>query len=101
LYDTHYTERYLGDPATNASGYAASSVAPYLKNLTGRLLLVHGMADDNVLFVHSTQLMQQLQEQRIQFDLMTYPGGKHGLIRQPSMGVHYYETVLRFFEERL
>jgi dipeptidyl-peptidase-4 len=101
LYDTHYTERYLGDPATNTSGYAASSVTPYLKNLSGRLLLVHGMADDNVLFTHSTQLMKQLQEQRIPFDLMTYPGGKHGLIRQPSMGVHYYETVLRFFEERL
>jgi len=101
LYDTHYTERYLGDPATNAGGYTASSVAPYLKNLSGRLLLVHGMADDNVLFLHSTQLMKQLQEQRIPFDLMTYPGGKHGLIRQPNMGVHYYETVLRFFEERL
>jgi dipeptidyl-peptidase-4 len=101
LYDTHYTERYLGDPTVNAAGYAASSVAPYVKNLSGRLLLVHGMADDNVLFAHSTQLMKQLQEQHMQFDLMTYPGGKHGLARQADMGPHYYETALRFFEERL
>ncbi|HEX5688466.1 MAG TPA: alpha/beta fold hydrolase, partial [Roseiflexaceae bacterium] len=101
LYDTHYTERYLGDPRENAAGYSASSVTPYVKNLTGRLLLVHGMADDNVLFAHSTALMKQLQDERIQFDLMTYPGGKHGLVRQPDMGPHYYETVLRFFETNL
>jgi dipeptidyl-peptidase-4 len=101
LYDTHYTERYLGDPSENAAGYAASSIAPYAKNLSGRLFLVHGMADDNVLFAHSTQLMKQLQDDRIQFDLMTYPGGKHGLIRQADMGPHFYEAVVRFFEERL
>jgi dipeptidyl-peptidase-4 len=101
LYDTHYTERYLGDPADNASGYAASSIAPYVKNLTGHLLLVHGMADDNVLFTNSTQLMKQLQDARIQFDLMTYPGGKHGLVRQPEMGEHYFEMVVKFFEEKL
>jgi dipeptidyl-peptidase-4 len=59
------------------------------------------MADDNVLFTHTTKLMKQLQDANIQFDLMTYPGGKHGLVRQPDMGLHYYETVLRFFQERL
>jgi dipeptidyl-peptidase 4 len=105
LYDTHYTERYLGDPNDNAAGYAASSIAPYVKNLAalppGHLLLVHGMADDNVLFTNSTQLMKQLQDARIQFELMTYPGGKHGLVRQPEMGQHFYDTVVRFFEEKL
>ncbi len=101
LYDTHYTERYLGDPVENALGYLASSTAPYAKNLSGRLLLVHGMADDNVLFTHSTQLMKQLQDANVQFDLMAYPGGKHGLIRQADMGPHFYEMVLRFFQERL
>ena len=101
LYDTHYTERYLGHPADASANYTASSVLPNLKNLSGRLLLVHGMADDNVLFTHSTVLMKQLQDARIEFDLMTYPGGKHGLIRQPDMGPHFYGTVLRFFEERL
>jgi dipeptidyl-peptidase-4 len=101
LYDTHYTERYLGDPTQNSASYIASSVTPYLKNLSGRLLLVHGMADDNVLFANSTQLMKQLQDANIQFELMTYPGGKHGLVRQADMGLHFYTAVLNFFSERL
>lgn len=101
LYDTHYTERYLGDPTVNANGYAASAVMPYSKSLRGNLLLVHGMADDNVLFTHSTRLMQQLQMLNQPFDVMTYPGGKHGLIRMPQTGRHYYEMVLRFFDDKL
>jgi len=101
LYDTHYTERYLGTPATNAEGYQRSAVTPYVDQLGGRLLLVHGMADDNVLFTNSTMLMQRLQSQGKQFELMTYPGGKHGLVRTPEMGKHYYEMVLKFFEREL
>ena len=101
LYDTHYTERYLGTPSTNQAGYESSSVLAHIQDFKGRLLLVHGMADDNVLFTNSTLLMQKLQRQGTQFELMTYPGGKHGLIRIPDMGKHYYETVLSFFERQL
>ena len=101
LYDTHYTERYLGMPQTNVAGYERSGPLPHVATLSGNLLLVHGMADDNVLFTHSTMLMQQLQSQGKKFDLMTYPGGKHGLIRMPQTGRHYYETVLSFFEREL
>lgn len=101
LYDTHYTERYLSTPAKNPDGYQRSSVLTDAASLNGRLLLVHGMADDNVLFTHSTMLMQRLQSLGKQFDLMTYPGGKHGLIRMPDQGRHYYETVLRFFQREL
>ncbi len=101
LYDTHYTERYLGMPDANASGYEASAVLPHAGALKGKLLLVHGMADDNVLFTHSTMMMQALQSQSKLFDMMTYPGGKHGLIRMPQQGRHFYEMVLRFFEREL
>jgi dipeptidyl-peptidase-4 len=59
------------------------------------------MADDNVLFTNSTMLMQQLQSRGKQFELMTYPGGKHGLIRIPEMGKHFYEMVVEFFEREL
>jgi dipeptidyl-peptidase-4 len=76
-------------------------VLPHAGSLKGKLLLVHGMADDNVLFTHSTKMMQALQSQSKQFELMTYPGGKHGLIRMPQQGPHYYEMVLRFFEREL
>ena len=101
LYDTHYTERYLGTPQANKSGYERSSVLPYTRDFKGRLLLVHGMADDNVLFTNSTMLMRKLQSEGRQFDLMTYPGGKHALARGAEMGSHYYELVLEFFEREL
>ncbi len=101
LYDTHYTERYLSTPQANAAGYAASNVLTYADRLRRPLLLVHGMADDNVLFAHSTALMKKLQDLQKPFDLMTYPGGKHGLIRQSSTGLHAESNLVRFFDEKL
>ncbi len=99
-YDTHYTERYLDHPQVNAAGYAASSVLPYAKDLKGKLLVMHGMADDNVLFLHSTKLFRKLQDLGKPFDVMVYPGAKHGLIRQHD-GRHAYATIKRFFDENL
>jgi dipeptidyl-peptidase 4 len=100
LYDTHYTERYLDRPQDNAAGYDASSVLPYAKDLTGKLLVMHGMADDNVLFLHSTKLFRKLQDLGKPFDIMVYPGAKHGLTRQHD-GRHAYATIKRFFDENL
>ncbi|MGB6308834.1 MAG: S9 family peptidase [Steroidobacteraceae bacterium] len=100
LYDTHYTERYLDRPQNNAAGYAASSVLSYAKDLKGKLLVMHGMADDNVLFLHSTKLFRQLQDLGKPFDVMVYPGAKHGLLRQHD-GRHAYATIKRFFDENL
>jgi len=100
LYDTHYTERYLGRPQDNASGFTASSVLPDGSDLTGNLLVIHGMADDNVLFLHSTKLFRRLQDLGKPFDVMVYPGAKHGLIRQHD-GRHAYATIERFFSRSL
>jgi len=100
LYDTHYTERYLGRPQENPLGYEASSVLPYVKDLRGRLLVIHGMADDNVLFLNSTKLFRKLQDLGKLFEIMVYPGAKHGLIRQND-GRHAYATMLRFFRDSL
>jgi len=100
LYDTHYTERYLDRPQDNAAGYAASSVLPYAKDLKGKLLVMHGMADDNVLFLNSTKLFRKLQDLSKPFDVMVYPGAKHGLMRQND-GRHGYKMILRFFDENL
>ena len=100
LYDTHYTERYLGRPQDNPAGFEASSVFPYAKDLRGRLLLIHGMADDNVLFANSTKLMRRLQDLGKPFDVMVYPGAKHGLLRQHD-GRHAYAAILRFFDANL
>jgi dipeptidyl-peptidase-4 len=100
LYDTHYTERYLERPEMNAAGYTASSVLPYAKELRGKLLVMHGMADDNVLFLHSTKLFRILQDLGKPFDVMVYPGAKHGLTRQHD-GRHAYATIKRFFDDGL
>ena len=100
LYDTHYVERYLGQPDDNAEGYRQSAVFPWLDGLRGPLLLMHGMADDNVLFAHSTRLMQALQERGVLFELMTYPGAKHAL-HERHVAIHRYETILDFFKRRL
>jgi len=80
LYDTHYTERYMDLPDANPDGYAAARVLAHSAGIgPGALLLVHGMADDNVLFTNSTALMSDLQQRGTPFELMTYPGAKHGL----------------------
>jgi dipeptidyl-peptidase-4 len=101
LYDTHYTERYLSTPQGNPDGYEDSSVFPYAKDLDAPLLLIHGMADDNVLFTNSTKLMKTLQNDGRPFDLMTYPGSKHGLTRVPATGKHAYAHILKFFRLHL
>jgi dipeptidyl-peptidase-4 len=101
LYDTHYTERYLSTPAANPAGYRQSNVLEFADQLRRPLLLVHGMADDNVLFAHSTALMKKLQDLQKPFDLMTYPGGKHGLIRQNVSGFHAHANIVRFFDREI
>ena len=62
LYDSHYTERYMGLPQDNPDAYEQSGVIAHLENLSSPLLLMHGMADDNVLFTHSTLIMSELQK---------------------------------------
>lgn len=101
LYDTHYTERYMETPATNPEGYRTADVLSYAAQLQRPLLLIHGMADDNVLFTHTTALMKALQDADRPFDLMTYPGGKHGLTTHQDTGPHVFEAILGFFDREL
>ncbi|HSG52488.1 MAG TPA: S9 family peptidase [Rheinheimera sp.] len=100
LYDTHYTERYLGHPAQNADGYRDSAVFPYADGLKGKLMIYHGMADDNVLFTHSTKLYKQLQDKGLLFDMINYPGSKHSMFGQPVQ-THLHKSITQFFEQHL
>ncbi|WP_101927352.1 MULTISPECIES: S9 family peptidase [Luteimonas] len=96
LYDTHYTERYMNLPTANVDGYREASVFTHADNIRpNALLLIHGMADDNVLFTNATQLMSQLQQAGTPFELMTYPGAKHGLRGRDAL--HRYRTSEAFF----
>jgi dipeptidyl-peptidase-4 len=65
-----------------------------------RLLLVHGMADDNVVFENSTRIMAALQSQSTPFDLMLYPGERHG-VQTPNKEVQLWETYLAFLQRTL
>jgi dipeptidyl-peptidase-4 len=100
LYDTCYTERYMSTPQLNPEGYKSSSVFPYVKNLEGKLLVIHGMADDNVLFTNSTMLYSALHKEEKMFDIMLYPGEKHAVAGQVSK-VHNYRTIANYFVENL
>ena len=60
LYDTGYTERYMGTPQNNESGYRGSEVAPHAASLEGKLLIVHALMDENVHFEHTAKLIDAL-----------------------------------------
>ncbi len=92
LYDTAYTERYLGLPAGGA--YLTSDALPDAAKIADPLLLIHGMADDNVVFENSTALISALQHANKPFDLMVYPGATHAA--EATLGVHVWQTRLRF-----
>lgn len=99
-YDTHYTERFLGHPATEAKAYAAASVIPRLAQLSGRLMLVHGMSDDNVMFEHTVQLMAELQRLGTTFDLMLYPSQRHVIVGEEAR-THKLRSYREFFDREL
>jgi len=100
LYDTAYTERYLGHPDAPGDVYTRSSVFEYVDGFRGELLLIHGMADDNVFFDNSVKLMAVLQRNGKPFELMTYPGQRHGF-RDQSMRVHRGRLTVEFLKEKL
>ena len=98
LYDTHYTERYLGDPNAKKSAYPASNALADVAKISDPLLLMHGMADDNVVLEHSTAFMTAMQEAAQPFDLMLYPGQTHRFTGD-GVNVHEWRTIERFLEK--
>ncbi|GBF57484.1 dipeptidyl aminopeptidase 4 [Candidatus Phycosocius bacilliformis] len=100
LYDTHYTERYMGTPASEPEAYRRASILPRLKDVRRPLLILHGMADDNVTFDNSTAAFDALQAASIPFEAMVYPGQKHG-IRDKARAKHVQTTILNFFDRHL
>jgi dipeptidyl-peptidase-4 len=102
LYDTAYTERYLGLPGTDgkAPNYASAHLPSRAALLSNPLLLVHGTADDNVLFEHTLRLVEALQNAGKTFDLQIYPGKAHGIAGRAAR-LHLYRTMDAFFERHL
>jgi len=78
-YDTIYTERYMRTPAENGDNYDAGSCVALAEHLEGKLLVLHGMLDDNVHPSNAWQLAQALQSKNIPFEMHFYPNSTHGL----------------------
>jgi len=100
LYDTHYTERYMGDPRTDAAAYERASALPNSAAIKDPLLIVHGMADDNVVFENSSALIAKMQGEGVPFEMMLYPGYTHR-VSGPKVGVHLWQTIFSFLERHL
>ncbi len=95
LYDTHYSEHYMGDPHSGRAAYDKSDALHETARIADPLLLMHGMADDNVLFQNSTEFMAKMQEEKVPFEAMVYPGKTHA-ISGPNVSVFLYQTLQRF-----
>jgi dipeptidyl aminopeptidase/acylaminoacyl peptidase len=95
-YDSIYTERYMNTPQENPEGYRATSVVGAARNLHGKLLLVHGLMDDNVHAQNSLQLADALQRAEKSFEVMYYPRNRHGIT-----GKHYERLTLDFMKRAL
>lgn len=78
LYDTHYTERWMDTPQDNPEGYKNGSVLTYVDQYKGGLRLLHGDMDDNVHMQNTIQLVDALTDRNVPFELMIYPGSRHG-----------------------
>jgi|694.fasta_scaffold04484_8 dipeptidyl-peptidase-4 len=100
LYDTHYTERYLGNPAVDRAPYETSGVLGVAGAIADPLLLIHGMADDNVVFENTTALVAKMQKDGTLFEVMIYPGQTHGISGAPDR-IHLWRTIADFFDRRL
>jgi dipeptidyl-peptidase 4 len=98
-YDSIYTERWLGLPKDNASGYDDSIVSAAGK-LHGSLLLVHGTSDDNVHFQNTIQMTEALIQAGKQFRLMVYPNKTHG-IAGPGTRTHLFHMMENFWNKEL
>ena len=101
LYDTHYTERYMGTPQENPEGYRLSNVLTWAGAIRDRLMIIHGMADDNVLFTNTTLLIPALVASGQPFELVPYPGSKHAALSFRDTGIHGWKTILDFFDRSL
>lgn len=100
LYDSIYTERFMLTPQNNRAGYEKTSVIKAAKDLHGKLLLIHGVMDDNVHQQNTIQLVNELQKHNKQFELMLYPGQRHGIVN-PQQTRHMYQMMTDFILRNL
>jgi dipeptidyl-peptidase-4 len=100
LYDSGYTERYMGTPASNPTGYAATDLTRLASHLEGKLLVLHALMDENVHFQNSARLVDALASAGKHFDLMVFPGERHGY-QSTDARRYAAERVVDYFTKNL
>ena len=99
-YDAPYTERFMQEPKQNADGYHEASALDRINRLHGRLLIVHGLDDDNVFFSNTASYIEALINAGVDFDMQVYPGKEHS-ITGLAHRKHLFTRILRFFDDNL
>ena len=99
-YDSIYTERYLGLPQNNAEGYRESSPVKNAANLQGKLLIAHGVGDDNVHFANTLVVLDDLIAAGKYAEVMVFPGRGHGVTDPPARKI-LMQHVMQFFLDNL
>lgn len=99
-YDNIYTERFMRTPQENPDGYDQNSPLNFAENLKGKLLLCHGMADDNVHVQNTLEFAERLVQAEKQFDLQLYTNRNHGIFGGNTTH-HLYTKMTEFLLENL
>jgi dipeptidyl-peptidase-4 len=99
-YDTNYTERYMGTPQSNPEGYQRSSLMAHTASINGKLMLIHGLIDENVHFRHTARLINALIAARKPYDLLLFPDERH-LPRKPDDQIYMERLIIDFFNRNL
>ena len=99
-YDAPYTERFMQEPKENADGYHDASALDRINKLHGKLLIVHGLDDDNVFFSNTASYIDALVNAGVDFDMQVYPGKEHSITGY-SHRKHLFTRIIRFFDDNL
>ena len=100
LYDSAYTERYMRRPQVNDRGYESASLLPRAKDLTGKMLIIHGTADDNVHVQQAWQYIDALVKADKPFEMQFYPDDNH-FLKKGNNAVHMHNRILEFLARNL
>jgi len=99
MYEVMYTERYMDTPEENPEGYANSNLTQHAKNLKGKLLMIHGTADDVVVWQHSQAFLKKCVTEGVQLEYFIYPGHPHNVGGKDR--VHLFRKILDYFDLHL
>lgn len=99
MYEIMYTERYMDTPKENPEGYKTADLTNYVKNLNGKLLLIHGTSDNVVLWQHTLTYLQKCVDEGVLVDYFVYPGHEHNVLGKDR--VHLMKKITQYFKENL